>query len=228
MSTTLGVADLQHMLAQPTLPNGFVVPKLESVEELTLAIGLIEQEENRRKEATGESVHLSFIGIIESPKAVLDAKEIMSCKAAQRLNAVIFGGDDYAQMMGATRTDSNHELNFARNMVLMTASAYNIQAIDIVQKSFKNTEALRKECQEAAEMGYTGKQLIHPAQVTHANELFAPSKELLAWAKSVVDADREHQAMGTGAFSLNGLMVDMPTVKLAQKIWDRGVACGVQ
>ena len=227
MSTTLGVADLQFMLAQPKLPHGFVVPKLDSVEELLLAVGLIEQEEAVRRDH-GENVKMALVGIIESPTAMVDLKDIMRCKAGNRLNAVIFGGDDYGQSVGATRTESNHEIQFARNWMMMLAAAHNIQAIDIVHKTFKDIDALRRECKEAAEMGYTGKQLIHPTQIAHANELFAPNPELLKWAKRVVDADAAHQAAGTGAFSLDGMMIDMPTVKLAEKIWNRGVACGVQ
>lgn len=228
MSTTLGVADLQFMLSQKILPDGFCIPKLDSVDELTLAVGLIEQEEAVRRER-GEIVpRLSLIGIIESTTAVIDLKDIMRCKAASRLDAVIFGGDDYGHSVGATRTTSNHEINFTRNWVLMNAAAHNIQAIDIVHKTFKDTDALRVECKEAAEMGYTGKQLIHPIQVAYANELFAPNKSIMTWAKRVVDADAEHQEKGTGAFTLDGVMIDMPTVKLAQKIWNRGVACGVE
>ena len=53
-----------------------------------------------------------------------------------------------------------------------------------------------------------------------------PSAKNMIWAKRVIDANEHHQKLGTGAFDLDGTMIDMPTVKLAEKIYNRGMACG--
>ncbi len=160
MSTETGVEDLQDLLSRPILPDGVCIPKLDTVEELTKADELMTIEEQKRGIAP-----LDVIAIIESPIALLNLRDIMNSKASHRLKAVIFGGDDYAHGVGATRTPSNHELSFGRNWVLLHAASRDIQCIDIVMKNFKDESSLRRECQEAAEMGYTGKQIIHPAQV---------------------------------------------------------------
>lgn len=160
MSTATGVEDLADLLSRDVLPDGICIPKLETVEELTQADTMLSDVEKARGVEP-----LAVIAIIESATALMNLKDITNCKASHRLKAVIFGGDDYAHTVGATRTASNHELSFARNWVLLHAASRDIQCIDIVMKNFKDEASLRRECQEAAEMGYTGKQIIHPAQV---------------------------------------------------------------
>lgn len=122
--------------------------------------------------------------------------------------------------MGAVRTETNEEISFARNWVLLHAKAYNLQAIDIVQKKFKpsDLEVLRNECEQGAVMGYTGKQVIHPAQVTVVQDTFRPSGVRVAWSYAVIKAAAAHAESGKGAFDFEGTMIDAPTVKIALNI----------
>ncbi len=222
VSIDLGRQDLAYFVDQDRLPHGFVIPKLDTVGEMDHVHSVLSKTEKARGLADNSLV---VVGLIESPTAMLNLREILFSKGGSRIGAVIFGGDDYAHAVRATRTSSNSEISFARNWVLMHAAASGVQAIDIVQKNFKDEQALRKECAEAAQWGYTGKQLIHPAQVAVANEVFAPDPKLVSWAERVVAADKAHQAVGTGAFSLDGTMIDAPTVKLAAKIIARAQSC---
>ena len=75
-------------------------------------------------------------------------------------------------------------------------------------------------------MGYTGKQVIHPNQVTPVQEAFTPSEEAIAHARRVVDAAEQNQRSGVGAFTLDGKMVDAPVVKAAQWVLERARAAG--
>lgn len=47
-------------------------------------------------------------------------------------------------------------------------------------------ELLRKESKEGFQLGYTGKQVIHPRQIPIVQESFSPDATILAWAKRVV------------------------------------------
>jgi hypothetical protein len=67
---------------------------------------------------------------------------------------------------GATRSDAATELLYARQSVVAHAKAFNLQAIDIVRINYKDMEGLQREAAEGAAMGFTGKQIIHPLQVT--------------------------------------------------------------
>jgi citrate lyase beta subunit len=61
--------------------------------------------------------------------------------------------------IGATRTEAASELLYARQSVVAHAKAFNLQAIDIVQINYKDVEALKKESEQGAIMGFSGKQI---------------------------------------------------------------------
>jgi citrate lyase beta subunit len=75
-------------------------------------------------------------------------------------------------------------------------------------------------------MGYTGKQIIHPAQVQTVQEAFTPSDSAIDYAKRVAETFEAHQAEGTGAYELDGKMIDMPLLRNAQRVLDRAKAAG--
>ena len=57
-------------------------------------------------------------------------------------------------------------------------------------------DGLRKHSLEGAQMGFTGKQVIHPAQVTVVQETFTPSTEKVEWATQLIKEFEEHQTSG--------------------------------
>ena len=67
-------------------------------------------------------------------------------------------------------------------------------------------------------MGFTGKQIIHPAQINIVNDSFSPSPKDIEYAEGMIAAFDEHQLSGKGAFSYCGSMIDMPSVKQAQNV----------
>ncbi|KAJ2845576.1 hypothetical protein IWW36_004724 [Coemansia brasiliensis] len=78
---------------------------------------------------------------------------------------------------------------------------------------FRDSSVLQEESQEAVEMGFTGKQLIHPLQIDLVNEEFAPKPNVVERAVDIVKGYREHYQLGKGAFDLHGKAIDMPVVK---------------
>ena len=90
----------------------------------------------------------------------------------------------------------------------------------------EDIEALRKESEFGAQLGFTGKQIIHPAQVEPVQAAFTPNDDAIAHAKRIVDTFEASQKAGKGAYALDGKMIDMPLVKNAQKVLDRAKAAG--
>jgi citrate lyase beta subunit len=78
---------------------------------------------------------------------------------------LIFGAEDLAGDIGALRTREGWEVFYARSAVVTHAAAYDLQAIDMVYIDLHNLEGLRTEAQQGAQMGFAGKQIIHPNQV---------------------------------------------------------------
>lgn len=54
---------------------------------------------------------------------------------------------------------------------------------------------------EAAAMGYTGKQIIHPVQVSVCHEAFSPLPEKIDWARELIKEFNKHQESGQVTFS---------------------------
>ena len=211
--------DLASALAAQ--PDSIVVPKIETAKQVKWVSEQIESFELSNQLKIG-SIRL-LVGV-ETAKGILHLKEI--AEADKRLEAIIFGGEDYTASIGAVRTKSATELLYARQAVVTACAANNIQALDIVFIDFKDTEGLRAEAQEGAGFGFSGKQVIHPNQVQVTQEAFTPSDEAISYAKRVVESFEISQKEGKGAYALDGKMIDMPLLKNAQKVLDRAKAAG--
>ena len=214
----LETEDLQEVL--PFRPDGVVIPKVETLEQIQWASEKIEAAELERGWSLGS---IRLLAGVETPKAILNLKEIAS---HPRLEALIFGGEDYAASIGARRTPGALELLYARSAVVAACAAYGLQAIDMVSIDFKDLEALRREASFGAQLGYTGKQVIHPAQVAPVQEAFTPDDAAIQSARQLVEAFESHQARGSGVFALDGRMIDMPLVKAARGVLERARAAG--
>jgi citrate lyase beta subunit len=214
LSTGLAEADLAAVL--PAHPDGIVLPKILGPEDVLKVDQIMTQTE---KEQGWPLNSLALIVLIETARAVVQLSQICGC--CSRLQGLILGADDLAVDMGATRTPASWEMFYARSALVMHAVAFNLQAIDLVNVDFRNIEVLRQEAVQGAEMGFTGKQVIHPNQVTPVQEAFTPSSEAVARALEIVQAAEANHKLGKGAFVLNGKMVDTPVIKAAQRVLDR-------
>ena len=118
------------------------------------------------------------------------------------------------------------ELLYARQAVLTAAAANGLQAIDIVTIDFTDIEALRRESEFGASLGYSGKQIIHPNQVEPVQSAFTPDDQAIAQAKRIVQGFSASAKAGKGAFALDGMMIDKPLVRNAEKVLERAKAAG--
>jgi citrate lyase beta subunit len=202
-------------------PDSIVVPKIETAQQIKWVSDQIESYELSNKLNLG-SIRL-LIGL-ETAKGILNLREI--AEADKRLEAMIFGAEDYGASVGATRTKEGTEVLYARSAVVTACAANDLQAIDMVYIDFKDTEGLRAEAQQGAGFGFSGKQVIHPNQVPVTQEAFTPSDEAIAYAKRVVESFEASQKEGKGAYALDGKMIDMPLLKNAQKVLGRAKAAG--
>src|SRR5512143_3477933 len=197
-------------------PDTIVVPKVEAPQHLIWVSEQISSYEWANGLPAGTIRML--IGV-EPARGILNLKEIAG--ADNRLDAIIFGGEDFAASVGATRTKEAIELLYARQSVVTACAAFDLQPIDIVAVDFKDMEALRAEAEFGAQLGFMGNQIIHPAQVGPVQAAFTPSDEAIAYSRRVVETFEASQKEGRGAYALDGRMIDMPLLKNAQKVLDR-------
>ena len=79
---------------------------------------------------------------------------------------------------------------------------------------------MRRECEEARRDGFTAKMAIHPAQVAVINDVFTPTPEAVAHARSVVAAFAAQP--GAGVVGIGGVMYDRPHLVRAQILLAQG------
>lgn len=204
----------------PFRPDGIVIPKVESREQVEWGSRLIEAAELKYG-WTLNSIRM-LVGV-ETALGILNLKEIA---AHPRLDGIIFGGEDYAASVGARRTREAVELLYARQAVVAACAAFGLQAIDIVYIDFKDAEGLRLEAEQGAGFGFSGKQIIHPNQVGVTQAAFTPSERMIEEARRIVETFEASQKEGKGAYALDGKMIDMPLLKNAQKVLARARAAG--
>ena len=90
--------------------------------------------------------------------------------SSARLIALTWGAEDLSSELGAERNrDAEGRFldpyRLARVLCLAGAAAADVPALDTVYVDFRDTEGLRRECEEARRDGFAGKIAIHPATV---------------------------------------------------------------
>jgi citrate lyase beta subunit len=214
----LEAEDLAAVL--PHRPDAIVLPKAETPEQVAWVSEKIEAAELKH----GWPVNsIRMILVVESAKGILNLKELAN---HPRLDALIFGAEDFCASLGATRTPEALEVLYARSALVTTAAAFGLQAIDLVTVDFRNPERAHREALFGAQLGYSGKQIIHPAQVEPVQSAFTPNDAAIAHAQEVVETFEENQARGAGAYELDGKMIDLPLLKSAQNTLERARAAG--
>lgn len=202
--------DLAAVLAGQ--PDSVMLPKVETAEQV--------QWLDRQLAATA----IRLLILIETARGVVNLNEIAAASA--RSDALIFGAEDLAGDIGATRTAAGWEVFYARSAVVTHAAAYGLQAIDTLVIDFNDEAALIADSQWGAQLGFSGKLAIHPRQVAIIQDAFTPTDEQIANAHRLIDAHDEHQAAGTGAFAFEGKMIDRPAIRAAQQVLAKARAAG--
>lgn len=211
--------DLRAALAGQ--PDGIVVPKVVDAWQVRW---VSEQIGEYEREMGWPAGGIRMLIQSETARGIVNLPVI--CSADARVEAVIFGAEDFANDIGATRTHESWEVFYARSAVVTHCAANGLQAIDMVFVDFHDVEGLLLEANQGAGMGFEGKQIIHPSQVKPVQEAFTPSNEAIAYALHVMEADAQHQQRGFGAFALEGKMIDAPIVKAAARVLARAHAAG--
>ncbi|MEZ4715618.1 MAG: aldolase/citrate lyase family protein [Caldilineaceae bacterium] len=87
---------------------------------------------------------MRLLAMTETARGVISAAAIAG--ASPRVDALIFGGEDFAANVGAQRSTAGWELLYARSVVVTAAAAYGLQAIDMIFTELDNATDLAAEC----------------------------------------------------------------------------------
>lgn len=210
--------DLEKIARQKL--DGIVLPKMETADQLTQVDHFLSSFESANALSAGK---IRLFALIETAAGILNVKEISQC--SRRLDGLLFGAEDLAADLGATRTKTGWEIFHGRSAVITAAAAFRLAAIDTVFLDYNDLEGLEDEANYAKQLGFTGKMAIHPRQVEVINRVFSPSAVEIGGAERLVASYQSQIAAGSGAFTLDGHMVDRPMVKSAERLLERARLC---
>jgi citrate lyase subunit beta/citryl-CoA lyase len=149
----------------------------------------------------------------------LDARAIAS--ATPRVLALLTGGEDLATAMDAEPTPEAMRLPIL--LVHLAAKAAGVLSFGMLRSiaDFGDLEGIAAGAREARALGFDGASCVHPAVVPILNRAFSPSAAELDRARRLVSAFEAAAAEGSGAFTFEGRMVDLPVYDRARKLLAR-------
>jgi citrate lyase subunit beta / citryl-CoA lyase len=154
--------------------------------------------------------------MIESPLAVLNAKEIAS--ASDRIICMVIATSDLITQLHARYTPERTAILTSLSLVVLAARAYKRSVIDGIASDLKNMHAFEYACRLGRDLGFDGKSIIHPVQIAYSNDAYTPKATEVANAREVIKALKEAQASGRGTVVVNDKFVENHHIAAAERI----------
>ncbi len=158
-----------------------------------------------------------LIPLIETSMGFLRIEEIARTEGVE---AIAYGPADFAFSVRG-KTEFYSQNNYVKTKIAVTASAYGLDAIDGVYFDLTDLEGFRQEALISRGLGFEGKQVVHPSQIEIANEVYSPRVEEILNAKKVVEEYEKSAGKGSGAFRMEGMMIDAVHYRAAKSLLER-------
>ena len=204
----------------PSAPGGVFLPKAEGREDVEALDAMLGEQETANGIARGATKVAALV--TETPKAMFHTGDYAGdYPGSERLVAISWGAEDLSSALGARvqhRPDGGYMPTYelARSLCLLGAVSAGVAPIETVMPDFRDIEGLRARAAMVRGQGFRGMLAIHPAQVEPINEAFTPSAQEIAHARAIVQAFADNP--GAGTVALDGAMVDIPHLKLAERL----------
>lgn len=187
--------------------DAMLFPKVESAAEVGAIVATLDA-------AGGGS--LPVWAMVETPRAVLHCEAIAA--AHPRLAALVLGTSDLVASLRGRHTSDRSSVLTALSLCVLAARATDRCVLDGVHLDFRNLADLQRICEQARDLGFDGKTLIHPDQIAVANAVFAPGEQEVERARRIIDAHRQAVAAGRGVVVLDGQLIENLHVRDAERV----------
>jgi len=212
-----------------------LIPKVGVAQDVYAVDVLVTQIEAAKKRAK----RIGFEVLIETALGMANVEAI--AQSSRRLEAMSFGVADYAAstrarttIIGGVHRDSgvltdrdaegrrqyfwSDPWHAAQTRMLVACRAYGLRPIDGPFGDFSDGEGYVAAANRAAVLGYEGKWAIHPSQIELANRVFTPSEPEVTRARRIVEAMAQAAKEGKGAVSLDGRLIDIASIRMAEAL----------
>lgn len=235
MDTEWGFRDLVELGGGCLQLDGFMVPKICSLDELRFVEQTLDALDRERPKDRSLELHI----LIETAIGVARVEQIV--EGARRLISVTFGAGDFAMSLGLygrARSAGNSDYvvltgergeegrqkhwndshHFAMARIATACHAFGVIPVDGPFADFNDLQGADVSNRRARSLGYQAKWTIHPALIDGINAIFLPTAEDVAWALTVKQALEKAREAGTGAAQLDGRLIEAATMKTVDRI----------
>lgn len=205
------------MAAGPDIVSLPMAAKATQIAALDAAIARHEASLGRASGST------ELLPVCETALGVADVRALAA--ASPRVRAALLGAEDLAADLCAERQPDGLELEHARRRFLLECRAAGIEPID-APCTFGDTALAVAEALHARRLGYRCKSLVRPEHAAPLNAALTPDAESLRRAQAMVAAFEAARARGEDRALCEGLWVEVPTWRNAQRLIARARRLG--
>ena len=198
------------------------IPKTESASDVKMVERAVIEAEKEFDIPAGRTL---IMAAIESARGVMRALDI--CEASDRLFGIALSGGDYTKDLQTHITGTGIELMGARQNLVIAARAAGVQCFDTVYTDLDNMEGFRQDVENIHLMGFDGKSIINPRQISVVHEIYTPKQKDIIFAEKVVKEIDEKKTLGIGVFTVDGKMIDIAFYDGAKRTIALAKASGV-
>ena len=197
-------------MAAQARPDGILVPKISSVEDLgRIARCLLDVD---------APASIAVWTMIETALAVLHVEELAASRNVEpRLAGFMFGPNDISRETRIRMQPGRATMLSMITHCILATRAYGLEILDGPYSDFSNVDGFAQECTQARDLGFDGKTLIHPGQIAACNAIFTPPAEEVAQARRIIAAFERPENAARGAISLDGQMVERLHADIARR-----------
>ena len=210
-----------------------VLPKVTDVSHIQALDLLVTQLE------TTHGLPVGRIGIEAQIENAQGLTNLDAIAAGPRVQAVILGPADLIASLNMRTLEvgeqpEGYDVGDAYHHVLMSiliaARTHGVAAIDGPYLKVRDVDGFRRVAGRSAALGYDGKSVLHPDQITAGNEIFSPRQDEYDHAELILEAYEWHTSAAggaRGAVMLGDEMLDEASRKMALVIAAKGRAAGM-
>jgi citrate lyase subunit beta / citryl-CoA lyase len=189
LSTEWGPEDLRHAAAVG--PHAILAPKVNTERDVRAYLAAIKAAPPRTELWVMAETATCFNGNLPKIAAI-------GSEPGSRLTTLVMGTNDLKKEMRALDAPGREPLQFALAQAVIAARDNNLLVLDGVHNKFVGkdkseeenkaiTKGFEAECEQGRYFGFDGKTLIHPTQISTANNIFRPTAAEVARDQKIIE-----------------------------------------
>lgn len=193
-----GLLDINALIDSTAIPDIVLMTMIRDASEIEIVRSLLN---------TKNKPFMLYV-TIETVEAIDDIDRI-----AMQCDGLVFGSADLAAELGVEIAWEN--MLYARQRIANAAARHDIAAIDTACYHLDNKALLLEESIAVKALGFHGKAIVHPKQLSTVMEVFSPSIREIERAKEILRLAKDSEGE---IFTVGGDMIGPPFIKKARKL----------